>query len=136
MNNYPLPSDERLEGLIKEAYETVSGPEMARIYQLEERLIRRLPARKLSSRVNNIPWWIVLLVTGGMVTAAWWAGEYFTEDTIEQANDLMQADTISRDVVETGEDQDDKNSNIPEEREEVQQRTDDNNPIIYQRENF
>jgi len=71
MNKYPVPGDDRLEILIKEAYDYMPGSEMARIYQLEERFGHYLRAEKPRSAMNKIPWWIVLLLTGGIATAAW-----------------------------------------------------------------
>lgn len=72
---FPVPDEARLERLIAEALEQSPGPDLARIDRIGAQLARRRPLRDGPIGVNKIPWWIVLLLAGGMATAAWWAGE-------------------------------------------------------------
>jgi len=74
MNRFPLPSDDRLEQLLRDSFESMPGPDMRRLEQLERKLLRTgsAPAK---SRVNTLPWWIVLLLGGGIAAATWWAGD-------------------------------------------------------------
>ncbi len=135
MNNYPLPSDERLEDVIKEAFETSPGPEMAHIYRLEERLIRRLPSVKARPGVNKTPWWIVLVLSAGMASAAWMVSEtLFNEDENTEQETMINIATDDNGDSETIS----ENQNpVPEQQFDEQQFSrDDESPIIYQRENF
>ena len=64
-----------LAQLIREAFDTQPGPDMARLERIETRLSRQRNPEERIARVNTLPWWIVLLLTAGFATAAWWAGE-------------------------------------------------------------
>lgn len=72
-----MPSEQRLEQLLCEAWEFMPGPDMARLAEIESRLLHgtRRPARRRAA----LPWWAILLLAGGTATAAWWVGEIFTE---------------------------------------------------------
>lgn len=76
MARFPVPSEARLEALLREAYEFMPGPDMNRLGEIETRLLRavRRPARPGRAA---LPWWAILLLAGGAATAAWWAGERF-----------------------------------------------------------
>lgn len=78
MVRHPTPSEPRLEELLCEAWEVMPGPDMARIAEIESRLMQaaRRPAAR---RRSALPWWAILLLAGGAATAAWWAGEIFIE---------------------------------------------------------
>jgi len=81
MSKYPLPSDTRLEHLIRESFDQIPGPQMARLEQIEQRLQTTLSRQPSCSKANKTPWWLVLLLTGGIATAAWWAGELLQIDS-------------------------------------------------------
>jgi hypothetical protein len=79
MNRFPLPSDDRLEQLLRDSFESMPGPDMRRIELLERKLVRTgsTPAK---NRVNTLPWWIVLLLGGGIAAATWWVGDIILDN--------------------------------------------------------
>lgn len=130
MNRLPLPSDEQLAHLIRDAFEFMPGPDMPRLEQLERRLLRAAPS-SASRRVNTLPWWIVLLLAGGFAAATWWAGEILQDDltTLERLqprSGSRPADTGSA-VMEQVPPVD---NTVDPEQPDAQEET----PIIYQRE--
>jgi len=72
MARFPVPDEERLGRLIFEAHEYLPGPDMARLRELEERLNRKA-VRRAPRRIPRAPWWLILLLAGGVATAAWWS---------------------------------------------------------------
>ncbi len=74
MNRFSLPSDDRLEQLLRDSFESMPGPDMRRLDQLERKLVRTGVSTG-KRQVNTLPWWIVLLLGGGIAAATWWAGD-------------------------------------------------------------
>lgn len=128
MNKYPLPSDQRLELLIREAFEQMPGPDMRRVNQVQSRLARTAATSKPFKKPNTLPWWIVLVLTGGLVAAAWWVGDYLMysgEQTMEYP--------FPQDGVITGTD-DATGTNVPELPQRTEPVIERESPIIYLRE--
>jgi len=135
MANYPLPDDDRLFGLIKETFDTLPGPEMARLNQFEQRLNRKLPDRKSISVIKKIPWWVVLMFGCSVVAATWWAGDILNNQKPVQVEEILPVE--SNDIEQTNNpDQRSINSISPTEEDHLETNYDDDSPIIYQRENF
>lgn len=80
MSRYPLPAEEELTGLIRDAMEFAPGPDMRRLQQLEGRLARTAHRQTTPHRPNTLPWWAVLLLLGGFAAAAWWAGDRYWQE--------------------------------------------------------
>lgn len=74
MSRFPPPPEARLEQLLHEAFEFMPGPDMARLREVEQRVLRALPRRRQSAAA---PWWLVLLLAGGAAAAAYVASEHF-----------------------------------------------------------
>jgi len=136
MSKYPLPSDTRLEHLIRESFDQMPGPQMARLEQVEQRLQSSLSRQPSCNKANKTPWWIVLLLTGGFAAAAWWAGELFQPDSAVDT----QTDSDERSIF-GGDDTTDKEGYPPASDEtapqqELEQDFGRESPIIYQRESL
>jgi hypothetical protein len=78
MPRFALPPDAQFEALLREAYDFMPGPDMARLAEIESRLLRGA-RRPVPRRRVSPPWWALLLLAGGAATAAWWAGERWLE---------------------------------------------------------
>jgi len=136
MSKYPLPSDARLEHLIRESFDQMPGPQMARLEQIEQRLQTTLSRQPSCNKANKTPWWIVLLLTGGIATAAWWAGELLqTDSAVDTQTDRYERSIFGADGTTGVEDQ------PPASDETVPQRQQEpdlgrGSPIIYQRESL
>ena len=64
-----------MEKLIAEAFDRLPGPEPPRVTQIAERIARRQASGRGRSRLNRLPWWIVILALSGAAAASWYAGE-------------------------------------------------------------
>ena len=132
---FALPDDARLEQLIAEAFDRSPAPEVARIRKLGRTLEQGLPPKSGSS-VNKIPWWIVLLLCGGLATAAWQGGKYFmaVSDTsdIGAPPRVEEHTAVSGNITAGG---GSEGANLPdaEQGDRGSTRSEDEGPIIYQR---
>jgi len=131
MAGFPVPPEARLEALLREAFEFMPGPDMARLAEIEQRLLRAAQ-RPAAPRRAMLPWWAILLLAGGAATAAWWAGEILTEQ-----NDAPDRYTIEPEASagEAGaERRQDPASPLERKAEAASPPTDDQSRIIYERE--
>ncbi len=131
-HDFPVPDEAQLERLIVSVYKRLPDPEFPRLNRIEERLARNLPTGKTRRKANTIPWWIVLLLTGGIAAAVWWAGVRYTE-VIE--NKDREATGIKSDTIQPADTP--RDSTAPQERGQDSQSDAANrkqSPIIYQRE--
>ncbi len=133
--NFPVPDSKRLQRLIAEAYERAPDPDAVRVKRIGERLARKQPVQHIRI-VNKWPWWIILLLAGGVATAAWWAGErWFGEHgPVSKSDELKISDKIMS-----------KKNELPveEQNTKAEQKAKDKttfderkSPVIYQREDF
>lgn len=131
MSRFPLPSEHRLEELIRESFELSAGPDMSRLNQLEQRLIRKLPAPQTRKKMNTLPWWFVLLLTGGLAAATWWAGERIMN------RDNRNSETpgpVETEQLERNNGSDENNSENASQVQEPEAFIERESPLIYQRE--
>jgi cytoskeletal protein RodZ len=135
MSKYPLPSDDRLEQLIRESFEHMPGPQMARLEQIEQRLKPAMSKRTTDRTVNKMPWWAVLLLTGGFAAAAWWAGE-----RIMDRNNGTEEDSIFNVIEHQSPDVNEMNTENTDSADSQHQQSmpapENESPVIYQRESF
>ena len=89
-HRFPVPDETQLERLVVSVYENLPVAEIARMNRIEERLSRKLATGKpkLQRDVNKIPWWIVILLTGGIAAATWWAGNRYNDVIKVNDNDV------------------------------------------------
>jgi len=130
MNRFPLPSDERLEQLLRDSYESMPGPDMRRLDLLERKLVRTGVSTG-KRQVNTLPWWIVLLLGGGIAAASWWAADIiFVKNDgaseIQMENVRIQPVDAPADGVSSG-------ATVPE-RQQTEGATERESPVIYQSE--
>lgn len=132
MSRFPLPADDRLEIMIRESFDSMPGPDMRRLEQLESRLARTTTQNKRPG-VNTLPWWIILILMGGFATASWWvANRTFNDHGDEQA--AMTDIPEQRAAVEQN---NGGNSDpLPGESSPAGQSEEQKSPVIYTRENF
>lgn len=132
-HNFPVPDEARLEHLINRMFVKLPVPEIIRLNRIEERLSRQLAINRPKYPVNKIPWWIVLLLTGGIATAAWWAGDLYDSIRVhdKQTMNMNDDDTQHADTPASPELEQDQQV-----RDDVQPEASDRleSPIIYQRE--
>ena len=131
-HNFPVPDEVRLERLMVSVYERMPRAEITRLNRIEERLARKLLAVRPRRKVNTIPWWIVLLLAGGLATAAWWAGERWLGTSTPLSNETPLIDPGMG--IAPGHDSVKADTNA-EPGEQTTTR-DGKSPVIYQRENF
>jgi hypothetical protein len=126
-HKFPLPSDTEIENLITRAYKDLPKPDSSRLSLIESNLLQQAKGKKSEKKLNKMPWWVVLLLTGGFATAAWWAGELFF-DREEMVKEVKQS-AINPEII-------DKRSGTNQTESENDNREIVESPIIYQRENF
>ena len=135
-HRFPLPDDADLEKMIGQAFDIQYRPESERINRIEEHLLHKIKRRKPENNLNKIPWWIVLILTGGFATAAWWAGDkLFNVDREIKMNKEMNSRSIDSIMKPESKNIDEKikiEGKI--QKNDVIQEND--SPIIYQREQF
>ncbi len=133
MNNFPLPDDSHLEKLIEQVFELNYRPEQEKLDRLEELLLLKIKRRKPVKKLNKTPWWIVLLLTGGLATAAWWAGDILIDIQNKKVSeervfsDNVIGNDMDKNVIDPGHENNNDNDESYENRE---------SPVIYQRESF
>ena len=69
------PEIDELEGLIALACDGIPGPDPVRMQTIRDGLILASARTRSHKSMNKVPWWAVLLLTGGLATAAWWTGQ-------------------------------------------------------------
>lgn len=126
-HRFPLPTDAEIEKLITQVYEGMPNPDQSRLSLIESKLLQKARKNKSQKNLNKIPWWIVLLLAGGLATAAWLAGErWFGNEevptTIKKALDESRIDMEENKVLQ--------NNKIKQQGNEA----DNKSPIIFQRE--
>ena len=126
MADRPLPDDDRLCRLIHEAYEYLPGPDMARLYRLQERLSRQTAVTRAGARPRRLPWWIALLFISGVAAAAWWAG-----GTLLHRRGVEPAHRPPASATEAPRDHTGGTRAAPDSNQEK-----DDSPVIYQREGY
>ncbi len=128
--SHRLPTDAEIEKLITQVYEGMPSPEQSRLSSIESQLLKNIKINK-EKNLNKIPWWIVLVLTGGFATAAWWAGEvWFINEDEKQQQEQLNLMNESR----TGMNTEQQNKQELQKENESYQRGD--TPVIYQREYF
>jgi len=129
MTRRPAPDAEELPTLIRTAFDALPGPDEERLAAIGERLERQLA---MPRRRRRIRWpWLWLLLAGGAVAAAWWAGEMMPgyEEPVAPARPAMEreADATIRKNEERSEVIGDTDRTSPGEQE---------SPVIYRREEY
>jgi len=111
------------------------GPQMARLEQIEQRLKPAMSKRTTDRTVNKMPWWAVLLLTGGFAAAAWWAGE-----RIMDRNNGTEEDSIFNVIEHQSPDVNEMNTENTDSADSQHQQSmpapENESPVIYQRESF
>ena len=129
-HDFSVPDEVRLGQLIVSVYKRMPEPEFARLNRIEERLARTLPRGTTRKKVNKTHWWIVLLLTGGLATAAWWVSDVYNDNlqdnqTMNIKDDVSQpADTTARPDLQE--------QQVRDVQPDASDRKD--TPVIYQRE--
>ncbi len=77
----PVPEIETLESLIAPACDALPGPDPERMRAIRDGMNLAFVRTGSQKTVNRLPWWVVLLITGGLATAGWWAAELIHEGT-------------------------------------------------------
>lgn len=125
MTDRPLPGEERLGRLIHEAYEYMPGPDMSRLYQLQNRLHRQVYGHRVRA-ARRLPWWITLLLVSGAAAAAWWGGV-----TLLHRRGAEPAPRPPAPATEAPRDHNGGTRAAPDSSQKK-----DDSPVIYQREGF
>ena len=134
-HNFPVPAEARMETLIAVSYKAMPAADRQSLMRIEERLLYKLKTRRPEQKSNKIPWWIVLLLAGGLATAAWWVGEQWlgklepipVEEQLEPSeNEKMKEYNLDKPGTK---------SDLSEQSDE-QTTQDKKSSVIYQRENF
>ena len=132
-HNFPVPDEVQLGKLIVSVYKRTPVPVISRLNRIEERLARTLPPGKTRHKVNKIYWWIVLLLTGGMATAAWWVSDIYNESSKPHDNQTMNInDAVTQHADTPAKPELQQEQAKPDLQSESLHRND--TPVIYQRE--
>lgn len=128
-HNIPAPETNDLETLIARAFDTVPGPDHLRMQSIRDALNHATTGTRSQKSLNKLPWWTVLLLTGGLATAGWWAGKVWfggadpDQTTLVEMVEEMQAPIVHE-----------KNTPVVPPEENGRQMYD--SPLIYQRESY
>ncbi|MBL1141731.1 MAG: hypothetical protein HND53_06830 [Proteobacteria bacterium] len=129
-HRFSLPTDAELEKLITQVYESMPSPDQSRLSLIESKLLQKARKNKDQNNLNKIPWWIVLLLAGGLATAAWWASEavFDKDDAImEDEKHIFNEKLIDNQT---------KSNETESSIENNESYKDRDSPVIYQRESF
>ncbi|MCG8324640.1 MAG: hypothetical protein MI673_03915 [Thiotrichales bacterium] len=123
-HSIPAPDIDILESLIARAFDDLPGPDTARIQSIRDRFDSGASGTRSQKNPNRLPWWTVLLLTGGLATAAWWLDE--NRGTSEQSRPVPGHSASDTRLPITQEE------NLPLVPQEAHPAADDS-PVIYQR---
>jgi len=131
-HRFALPTDVEIENLITRVFESMPDADQSRLSIIESHLLQKTRRNK-ERNLNKMPWWIVLVLTGGLVTAAWWAGEQLAgrQNAGIKVNEPQSDDKIINQYQEMNEL--DSKSRQHQEQKEYDSK---DSPVIYQRETF
>lgn len=129
-HKFATPTEAELENLVIQVYQSMPSADQSKLSLIENRLL--LKARKNNKKsLNKMPWWIVLVLAGGFVTAAWWTGDNW----FANKDDKLQQEELNS--------QHDSSHELNSKQMNKEQLQDDNEnhqgtdtPVIYQREEF
>jgi cytoskeletal protein RodZ len=135
-HSFTSPTDSDLENLIKQAFEAMPGADQSRLSFIESQVLQK--AAKLESRkkLNLMPWWIVLLLGTGVVSAAWLVSDIIFHENPGDTKEVSV--TVDREPVTVVQDIDKKTviQRQEEQSNEEQLYNDRESAIIYQRESY
>ena len=132
-HRFSLPTDVEIENLITRVFESMPDADQSRLSIIESHLLQKTRRNK-ERNLNKMPWWIVLVLTGGLATAAWWAGEILIGD---ENTEITDKQSVSSDKINERESYtNDVESNTKKNRQNGESIEDRDSPVIYQRESF
>jgi len=125
-HNYQPPTESEMENLITQVYKSLPNPDKSRLSLIESKLLQKARKNKSQKNLNKIPWWIVLILAGGFVSAAWRASDLFFDKQLHLNNKITEIQPNTNDA----------KPNIEYNVENNRSNENENSPIIYQRELF
>lgn len=125
-HKFSFPTDTEMENLIKQVFESMAVAEESRLSAIESQLLQKAERNK-QIKLNKLPWWIVLVLAGGIATATWWTENLLTD---RQNVEIRDEQSVSDDKIEGRQDE----PLMQENKGEISK--DNDSPIIYQRESF
>ena len=94
-HNITAPDSAAIETLIAAAFEETPAPDPVRMQAIRDALAHAKSGSRSHKKPNTLPWWAVLLVTGGLAVAAGWlVNKFGIADKPEQAQVEQPADTL------------------------------------------
>lgn len=94
-HNIAAPDSAVIETLITPAFDETYVPDPARMQAIRDALAHAKSGSRSHKKPNTLPWWTVLLVTGGLAVAAGWlVNEFGITGKSEQAQVEQPADTL------------------------------------------
>lgn len=122
-----VPDSDELPGLIRAACDALPAPDSERLEALQQRLSVQLRQEPRRSRHSGRFIWLLLLLFGGSLTAAWWAGVMDRESRPRTGSDEQRTAPAEVSIPATEEQ--------GRREKENNETTDQPGPVIYQRGN-
>lgn len=135
MNHNRIPDNDELARRLATAFDALPGPDEERLEAVRARLASQL--KRPSSRSHGKRWIWLLLLIGGTATAAWWVGETWWQQSVDEPPLELTTSATAEPTATVTEKDSESSGQAGTAEDSVEAPADEQrSPVIYEREGY